>query len=131
MASKSTFKIQGTEELIAKLEALPLAVSGKLLEKCVMEGAEIIRSLASGRAPYVTGNLSRNIEAQQAEQTGNRFVAAIGPNKKAWYGLFVERGTSKRPPKPYLRPAYDESKNTVKKLIGESILEEIEKVAEG
>jgi HK97 gp10 family phage protein len=55
---------------------------------------------AKRAAPVDTGNLRSSISTATGVLS-----AEIGPT--AAYGGFVERGTSRAGPQPYLRPAYD------------------------
>ncbi len=58
---------------------------------------------------FQPGNLKRAIyQAFADESTPERAVYRVSYNKKkAFYGGMVERGTSRTPAQPYLRPSYD------------------------
>jgi len=114
---KITVNITGEKELLRKLKSLPKEIAGEHLERAVLEGAEIIREEASNRAPRRTGKLAANIVTEVEEKEKNRATVNIGPAKEVFYGLFVERGTSKMRAKPFLRPAIDEKKEEAEKAI--------------
>lgn len=59
---------------------------------------------------YQPGNLRAAIYQvySKSESTDRKAVYAVSYNKtKAFYGRFVEHGTSKMAAKPFIRPAYD------------------------
>lgn len=55
-------------------------------------------------APVDTGNLRNSIGYDTYNQ-GDESIAEIGPT--ASYGLFVETGTSRMAPKPFMAPAFN------------------------
>jgi HK97 gp10 family phage protein len=56
-------------------------------------------------APVRTGNLRNSIGVDNSGSNAYVSRASIGPT--ASYGLFVEIGTSRMAPRPYLKPAFD------------------------
>lgn len=71
-----------------------------------------------------------NIEAA-AEAGGAQMISGIGQigidTKVAYYGHFVEFGTVKMTPKPFLRPAWDAGKYRAAQAIRDTLKEEIDK----
>ena len=96
-----------------------LDVSGmrREINKEIAEIGKDAERKARSLAPVGTGTLSRNIYATSlAEQ---RFISAqtrIGPNRRAFYGRFIERGTKHMKAQPFLdkpdKPALDDAKVT-------------------
>lgn len=125
---KNRTKIIGDEELIRKFRELDRAMAGDVLEEAVLEGAELIREDASQRAPRKTGNLARNIIKETMQKDQGKATAGVGPNKDAFYGLFVEMGTSKMDAQPFLFPAYESKKKEVKLAIRDKLREAIDRV---
>lgn len=76
-------------------------------------GATVVRKVSQGivrdaktLAPVDTGNLRNSISATvTGDGRTNRMSAEIGPT--AHYGIYLELGTSKMSPRPYLFPAAD------------------------
>jgi len=112
--------MSGMDELLAQLDRLGEDAS-KALKEAVMKGAEVVREDASRRAPRRTGKLSQSIIIESAEVDPDYISVKIGPNKEAFYGTFVEKGTSKMHAKPFLRPAWDANKENVKKIISDEL----------
>jgi HK97 gp10 family phage protein len=132
-------KVEGLAELAKALKALPPEIAGKNggpLRKAIGRAAVVIRDDARRRAPVDTGNLRDNIVAvrnrkspqgtegyyievrrkrrKYANTRANRRKGRVGMNYEtmgeAYYGMFVELGTAKMPPRPFLRPAFESKK---------------------
>lgn len=70
----------------------------------VHKTARDIEADAKHMAPYKTGNLLGSISTDVSDLAGV-VEAVVGPT--AEYGAFVEFGTSRQSPQPYLGPAAD------------------------
>lgn len=105
MASQTVARFEGTDEMVRNLETMKRRVLNKGLKAAYMAAGEIIRTDAAARAPRgSTGKLSGMMTL---EWEGRRRRAKVGPHKEAFYGDFVERGTSKMAARPFLRTALD------------------------
>lgn len=78
----------------ATVKAAPLA------RAAVAKTAHDIEATAKALAPVDTGNLRGSISSDV-----HAFSAEIGPT--AEYGAYVEEGTSRMAPQPYMNPAAD------------------------
>lgn len=74
------------------------------VERAVRKTAVDISSTAKATAPVDTGNLKNSI-GHTVTSGADEVSAEIGPT--ASYGVFVEFGTSRMAPQPYLGPAFD------------------------
>lgn len=99
------FQLKGDKELERKLKRLSKELVPQVLEQAVLAGAKPIQEQASANAPVRTGTLRDDIQVEVQKKTPTEVAVAIGPGQKAWYGKFVELGTSQAPPHPFLRPA--------------------------
>jgi HK97 gp10 family phage protein len=123
--------LEGTEDLEAAIKQLDENLQGEILRAAVDKGAEILRGAASSLAPTSAdgshgrepGFLSRNIlKERQWTTTQATATTDVGMEKwKAWYGRFQEFGTYKEPAQPFLRPAFDETKNDMVDAIAEHL----------
>lgn len=59
---------------------------------------------AQALAPVDTGALRSSI-TYKTQEVGSRIVGEVGPTVD--YGVYVEMGTSRMGPQPYMRPAFD------------------------
>lgn len=119
--AKITVKIEGGKELQDALRRVSASVAGEHLTAAAKEGAEIVRAEASRRAPRRTGKLAANIIAEVSLSQSDRAEISVGPSKEAFYGMFVELGTKHMAPRPYLRPAIDESRAEVERAVHEAL----------
>jgi HK97 gp10 family phage protein len=122
-------ELLGDRELVEKLKRLGDEVAGPILAEAAEKGAEIVRAAASGKARRRTGTLAQNIGTEVTSSAGNLAEVSVGPLKKAFYGMFLERGTIKMAARPFLRPALDENEEAVKHEVGDRVKEAIRRVA--
>ena len=81
--------------------------TGRLAQMAIRKTAKDIEASAKNRVPVDTGNLKGSIgtsDLRGVAQSGGLSVE-IGPT--ANYGGFVEYGTSRMAPQPYMGPAAD------------------------
>lgn len=132
----SSIRIDGLKELEIRLKRLPQKVAGKALYSALMAGAEAIRKEAVSRAPEDTGKLKRNIvkrrEKTRPELSASVVVGVRAKGKKtdpqnAYYWRYFEFGTSKRPARPFLRPAFEAQKEEAVARIAAKLRQRIEK----
>ena len=71
-------------------------------QQVVRKSALDVQTVAAEKAPVDTGFLKASIGVDMA---GDDLTAIIGPS--ASYGRFVEEGTSRMAPQPYMSPALD------------------------
>lgn len=99
--------VTGVDELIAKIEAIK-DEAPRRLAVATTAGAMRVHADAVRRAPYKTGNLRRSIHPDITEATKDRTVIEIGTDVE--YAAYMEFGTARIAPRPYLRPALDENR---------------------
>lgn len=88
------------------------------LGKALTAAAVLVEGEAVLRCPVDTGNLRGSITHEvKADE------ARVGTNVE--YAPYMEYGTSKQRSQPYLRPALDENRQRIEKLMGEIISESI------
>ena len=107
-------KVSGLEDLVATLREHGHDVRAGL-EMVGRSGAEVLRAEMSKRAPVRTGYLREHIGIGDAkiDEAKGQITIPVGPNNKAFYGLFQEFGTRHHPAQPFMRPAADESQAQV------------------
>ena len=125
----ASFKISGGVELTRALEALNEKVKKKILRSAVVAGAAVVKKrakqIAKSKGIEDTGALIRNIAAKVERQRSDTYAQInIGvrhgkPKKGAknqddpWYWWQHEFGNSKMAARPFIRPAFEESKEQV------------------
>jgi HK97 gp10 family phage protein len=116
--AKTEIKMTGGPELERALRELGGNIAGRLGGNAVRAGARVIANEAKQRVPVRTGALRKSIRVftERADRGGTVRQAWVGT--RLFYSWFVEFGTSKQPPQPFLRPARDEgAQKAVDKIV--------------
>jgi HK97 gp10 family phage protein len=128
--------LQGVDELVFKLRKLGSLEDGKALRKSGRDGMKPVREAARSKIP-VALEAHRSYKGETIEpgyaKAHIRLVtflskdkkttkASVGVNKRAYYAVqFVERGTKRAPPHPWLRPAFKEKQGEIKQGMFDSL----------
>jgi len=152
-----TLGLEGFEELARALEALPRRVGRAAMLRALRAGARPVVRAARTRVPVKTGALKKGIivRAVRAERGSAEAAVKVGPARHLFYGHIVEFGSgphkiaAKRArtlaigpvvigrvvqhpgaaARPFLRPAFEETKAEAARIAGERLGLEIEKAA--
>jgi HK97 gp10 family phage protein len=127
--SNTHVEILGDDELLRSLQALGEAAS-EVLTPAVLAGAGVVAEAAERKAPRRTDFLSEHIVVEIVEEEDDMVVAAAGPHKDAFWGIFQELGTPHHSAQPFLRPALDENEEKIAQEIGAEAWKALKKVAE-
>ena len=117
-------EIDGVRETRARLGALTRKMQRGALRNTWRKGGRVIEKKARTLAPEDEGDLKRGI-GTSVKATNTELRADIGvrlrrPGAPARYYGFVELGTSRLPPRPFLRPALKSAGGeAVRKIAGE------------
>lgn len=138
-------KVEGLAELERKLKELGPKISKNALRAATNAGAEVVRKAAIARAPIKSGTLKKQIYKKQIRELSNEhqqtfFVGVLSRRKKtkgknpgviksAFYWRFIEFGTVKMPARPFLRPAFDSTKQSAISAIKSKLKSYLDKVA--
>lgn len=121
-------ELEGMDELIKQINAIGERVATRAENKALREGAEILRAAISKRAPRRTDRLSKSIEKSNVKRSkeGVKYIE-VGPNRSAFYGVFLEFGTSKMAARPFIGPALEEKQKEIFDAMGNVLREELAK----
>jgi HK97 gp10 family phage protein len=89
--------------LVADLKGAE-AASRVMIRRAIQKTCADTKADAQSLAPVDTGALKSSITYETRAQR-NSIVGEVGPTVD--YGMFVEAGTSRMGPQPYMRPAFD------------------------
>lgn len=114
-------KIEGMEGLQKAFAVLPKELHAKALKPAVSAAAAVVRKQAKANAPVDEGTLRKAIYQTRSRSESGTFqeTAIVGVRfgrkyrrrgQDAWYWRFLEFGTVKMPARPFLRPAFESTK---------------------
>ncbi len=146
------FQAIGFEELIAKVERVASEEVQKTNKEVLKEAGKLVQSKAKELAPVSSdhmlsgkwnkGGHFRMTPPQHMKDAiplkikgGKKAQAIIGwqndsDSDNSFYAKFVEYGTSKMPPRPFLQPALDSSENEINEIAKEKFTELVERTLE-
>lgn len=132
--------VKGAASLDRKLANLAKQADGETLKRALIAGGLLIQNRAKANAPYITGNLRRSIHIGGAEELNpeganvsertqtpvpepevGKYGVAVYVGTDVEYAAPVELGTARRPPHPYLRPAFDTEKGAAMREVADSL----------
>ncbi len=132
--------VKGAKSLNRKLASLAKQADGQTLRRALVAGGLPIQNKAKANAPYKTGNLRRSLHIGGSEDLNpgganvsertlepvpepeiGKYKAAVYVGTDVEYAAPVELGTARRPPKPYLRPAFDSEKDAAMREVADSL----------
>lgn len=137
--AKITVRIDGLKELDRALGQLPKATAKAALRRVLVEGGQLIASAARRGAPvdehylYESIDVSTKLSSRQRSlhrsEGGQAFQEMfVGTNNPA--GVQQEFGNERHGPQPFMRPAWDSTKDAALERITLLLWGEIEKSAE-
>lgn len=145
MANKS-FAVENPQGLTDALFALDEVASESALRQAAVAGARVVHEEVKVRAPVSAKAYERKgakiypgflrdhiIIAYDKELSVPGRIASyiVTWTKEAFYGRFVEHGTSKMSAKPFLRPGYEAKKQAAASKVGEVIQAKVKELTGG
>ena len=115
-------------ELAKELGKLPKGFDAKFMTSLLLFSAKPVAKAAQDKAPLDMGILSESLGSIRMNKARQASIV-VGPrvkgkykavkndpaNKSGWYGSFVEFGTSLQSAQPFMRPAWDSTKDVFTK----------------
>lgn len=100
------------------LEGLAESMNDKA-EDILSDTAEETRRTAKARVPVRTGRLKASIRTQKTAPLRREVIADSLKSPQDSYAIFVEKGTSRQAPQPYMAPAVDAAEPNFFKRVGD------------
>lgn len=141
MAKRDGLSMEHPEALTDALRALEVGAAESTLRQAAVAGARVIQEEVKLRAPvgdktyerkgseHKPGVLRDSILVAYDEPDslqGVRATYLVTWSKDAFYGRFIEFGTSKMAARPFLRPAYEAKKEAAAKAVADVIAAKIQ-----
>jgi HK97 gp10 family phage protein len=133
--SRMRLKVEGAEQVIKAMQEVDKEMQ-KALHDLISEAAELVFREADARAPIgPTGRTRFSIRIEIGTSKRGNYYANVVVGAKdgestetsAFYVTFYELGTSKQPPRPFMRPALDKSRPRIRRLLQEGLAKIINK----
>lgn len=138
MSSGVSISVTGVKEIDAVLKGLPLQFQDRVLKAAHADAAKPLITAAQGLAPVgKTGNLKRSIGVERIslKKTNEVGLVRVGPRRRGGYKGFhahliefgkTNRDGSKTNPKPFMEPAFQQTKGTVENNIKDSLIKKLD-----
>lgn len=129
MARRSSMrvKVENADEIIKALENADEALRNEL-HNIISEAAEIVFREADARVPIKTGAARESLRIKTGFTKDGFFHATIVVGgDSTYYITFYELGTSRQPPRPFLRPSLDNTRSQVRQYMIKRLREVIAK----
>jgi HK97 gp10 family phage protein len=129
-----TFEFKGGADLAKALEQLSDRVARKVQREALTTAAEPLRARMASLAPHAPGapDLRNTMVVSNARGIDTNEVAvAIGPSKAGYYGSFQEFGTARHSAQPFMRPALDETAETVLRVLADEMWDALKSRGQG
>ncbi|OFW68309.1 MAG: hypothetical protein A2Y74_05995 [Actinobacteria bacterium RBG_13_63_9] len=122
-----TCTIEGLPYMRAQFAELSNKAQRAVMRSALKQTGAVVVKAARAKVPVLTGKLKKSIKSSVSVKEGGLSYVDIGWGKDAFWGLFVEKGTSKRSAHPFLRPALDESHAAILQTFTEALNQQIQK----
>ena len=135
MAAAGQSTMSGAQALDGVLKKLPERVARNVVRRAVTKGAKVIEEEMRARAPVgATGNLKASIgqvgvKSRDKSKLTRTVGALKGAGRKGFHAHLLEFGTVKMAARPFIRPAFDQTKGEALKVIGMELGKGVEKAA--
>jgi HK97 gp10 family phage protein len=131
-------KVEGLSEIMTALRELPNATAKNVMKRVLLKRAEPVAERARQLAPFKEGHLKASIHVStkltKRQKGRHRKVhrddveVFVGPGADPAAHL-QEYGSSIHPAQPFMRPAWDQTKDDLLDGVGADMWAEIEKAA--
>lgn len=98
-----TIKFDGANELIARFKSQPTAIKQEA-SNIIRNTALRVEKQAADNAPVDTGYLKQHIQATTTGELSAQVVSSAN------YSIYLEKGTRRMAPQPFMQPALDTEK---------------------
>ena len=119
------------KDLLKELDKLPEKIKNRIVKGAVRASAKPIIEEARRLVPVRTGNLRKSIGVTKRRDKGSVVTFSVSPRKggkyNGYYGYFLELGTKKMSPHPFLRPAFENRGEETIKYFKEYIKKRLDK----
>lgn len=122
------FEFEGIDELIIQLERTGQNVEEGKKEALEKAGKHLQeKTIEAAKPRWRTGNLERHIMLSDVES--DEINVYVDQQGQAYYGYFLEVGTSKMPAYPFMFPAFMGSRRMLQQIMAKTLSERLRSFA--
>ena len=118
-------------DLLRQLNKLPEKMQNRIIKGAVRASAKPIVQEAKRLVPVRTGNLKKSIGVSSRRGSKTVVRVSVSPRRggkhDGYYGMWIEFGTKKMQPHPFLRPAFERKGADTIKFFKEYLKKRIDK----
>jgi HK97 gp10 family phage protein len=116
-------ELEGMNQLMNQLAAMNRAVDSRVTEKALNKGADLLKERIKESTPVRTGKLRENIIKSDVKDD----KIDVGPDQQGngFYGHFLEFGTKKAAPRPFMGLAFENSKGDIQDKMADVVKREL------
>lgn len=123
--SRMRLKVDGVDDIVNALQKADDELQ-RSLHDLISEAAEIVFREADARVPIKSGKSRNTLRIEVGKKGKGVFYANVvvgdGTGKEdPYYITFYELGTSRQPPRPFMRPSLDKSKTKIRAHLVEGL----------
>lgn len=122
-------KVEGVEDVLKALRKADEDLKREM-HNIVAEAVEIVFREADARVPIgETGKARESLRIETGFNNDGYFYAnvTVGDQATTYYITFYELGTSRQPPRPFMRPSLDSKKSEIRNYMIKRLKEVIER----
>lgn len=118
------FEFEGLDDLVRAFERTGQNIEEGKKEALKEAGKHLQdETIKAAKPRWRTGNLESHIMLSDVE--GNEINVYVDQQGKAYYGYFLEMGTSKMPAYPFMFPAFMNSRHMLQRIMANSLSERL------
>src|SRR5699024_4674677 len=113
--SNMRIKVEGVEDVLKALRKADEDLKREM-HNIVAEAVEIVFREADARVPILSGASRESLRIETGFNNDGYFYAnvTVGDKHTTYYITFYELGTSRQPPRPFMRPSLDSKKSEIR-----------------
>lgn len=121
-------KVEGVEDVLKALRKADEDLKREM-HNIVAEAVEIVFREADAKVPILSGAARDSLRIETGFNSDGLYYAnvTVGDKATTYYIVFYELGTSRQPPRPFMRPSLDGKRNEIRKYMIKRLKEVIDR----
>lgn len=125
----ANIRVTGIDQMIHRLNQLGSGAS-RAENKALHAGADVLKATMERNAPGPSNKTGRphlkdNIVKSRVKTQQGAKLIQVGPGKKTFWSIFLEFGTTKMTPQPFVERSVDESGQQVLRVMARTLRDEL------